>query len=125
MASRGDASVSGLSTAALEAALAEARTLYRAVKLQDAEQLCRVVLKQAPNHPGALHQLAEIMLRAGVPVLALALALRAAAHEPASAEVLHTQGKIYQALGRLAEAETALRQALELEPGHPRRQATL
>ena len=48
--------------AALQASFEQASTLHRQGRLAEAERICREVLRQQPNHFGALHLLGLIAL---------------------------------------------------------------
>ena len=50
---------------ALQAGFAQASALHRQGKLAEAEAICREVLRQLPNHFGALHLLGLIALKLG------------------------------------------------------------
>lgn len=100
----------------VEEELAKARQHFGAGEYEQAERICRQILRAHPNHPEALNQLAETTHHAGAPVVALALARRAVSLVPDNAVFLLTLGLALHALGRSAEAEGTLRRALDLSP---------
>jgi Flp pilus assembly protein TadD len=97
--------------------LAERQRL--AGELGSAEKLCRLVLGARPDHPGALHLLGIILhqkgdLGAGIEMLEQATAVNG------NVALFHANlGEMCRQAGRLEEAVSAGRRALELEPDNP------
>lgn len=94
---------------------ASALTHHRAGNLAQAEQLYRQLLTADPHHPDAWHLLGVIEHQSGrhetgLEHIGWAISLRQ------DAAFYGNQGVILAALGRLPEAETSYRQALELQP---------
>jgi TolB-like protein/Tfp pilus assembly protein PilF len=84
-----------------------------------AETEYRRALEIAPDHNGAAVSLAAELNALGHPAEALDLVGKALRDDPLHAGSLATQATILVALGRLDDAEQALRKGLELSPGSP------
>jgi predicted TPR repeat methyltransferase/Flp pilus assembly protein TadD len=100
------------------AAYQEALRFNSAGRLDDAERACRALLRQMPDHVGALRLLANIAYRSRRGTDAAKLLTRATRAAPRDAGVHDELGLVLRELGRLDEAEIACRKALELDPGH-------
>jgi predicted O-linked N-acetylglucosamine transferase (SPINDLY family) len=102
-----------------EAARAWALALghFQAGRADEAERLCREVLRSSPAHADALHVLGIIAHRRGDHLLAAERIEEAVRIDPAKPHYLNTLAVVYQALGRAGEAEGCLRGALSLDPG--------
>jgi tetratricopeptide (TPR) repeat protein len=87
--------------------------------LAAAEGHLRRALEMAPEHVGALHQLATLTLRLGRPAEAEAAAERALALLPEDAPLWLTLGSAWRALGRPEAAIGAARRALALQSPFP------
>ncbi len=98
--------------------LASAVQHHQAGRLAEAEVLYRGVLREAPQHPHALHLLGVLAQHAGRHHDAIDLIQKAlAAHGP-HPEFHNNLGAAYFAAGRLAEAEAHYRAAVRLKPDY-------
>lgn len=84
--------------------------------LATAEDLCRKVVRAAPNHPGALHLLAIICFQKGDAGQAVDLLTKTVSIDPSSAEAYKHLGIALQKLGRWDDAVDSLGTALKLQP---------
>lgn len=100
----------------LTAALADAVELRRAGRLHDAEAFCRRVLVSSPDHPEALHLLAEIARETGRVGVALACFEKACRADAKNAAYHRDLAAMYLGVGRLPDAAASCRRALALEP---------
>jgi tetratricopeptide (TPR) repeat protein/ADP-heptose:LPS heptosyltransferase len=96
-----------------------AQQRHLAGQLAEAEQLCRQVLAQQPNHAHALHLLGLVAHQVGRDEMASELIGRALALSPADADFHLSLGKSLTALRRWDQAIAAFRRALNLRPDHP------
>lgn len=96
----------------------QAVALHRQDKLAEAEQKYLLVQRVYPEHPGVLHGLGLICLRAGRLEEAAVLLGRAAAAAPQNAPILCDLGTAYLMLGRYDEANRCFEDALTTLPGH-------
>lgn len=101
------------SAAALQASAVAA---HNAGDLQAAALLYQQVISAVPDHADAMHGLARLSLQSGQAHTALDLAVAALQRRPKNAAFHDTHGMALRALGRLAEAEQALRTAIRLAP---------
>ncbi|MBY0509773.1 MAG: tetratricopeptide repeat protein, partial [Rhodospirillaceae bacterium] len=76
------------------------------------------ILRLAPDHTGALRQLAAIEVNGGDPATALDLFERARRLAPLDADLCHGIATALRLMGNGADAEMALRAALKIDPGH-------
>jgi len=97
-------------------ALRTALAHYQAGRYAEAEAGYRAVLKQQPDQPDALHILSQLASLAGRMSLAIELAERAVAIDPASAPYQNTLGRHLARLGRMEQAHGCFVRALELDP---------
>ena len=89
---------------------------FEAGRLGEAEQACRQALQADPRHVASLLLLGLIADRAGHPQAALELFDYTLALSPDFAQAHCSRGMTLSGLGRLAEAEQALRRSLALKP---------
>lgn len=83
-----------------------------------AERACRAALKAAPSHPGALHMLGSIALRAGHVEPGLDLLRQALSVAPQYVEAWSSLGQALADTHDTAGAEEAFGRALALRPQH-------
>ena len=88
---------------------------HQSGRLQAAEALYREILSVDPGHAGSLHHLGVLALQVGQHALALDYIGASLRIQPA-AEPFSNLGNALLAVGRTAEAETAFRTALSLNP---------
>jgi tetratricopeptide (TPR) repeat protein len=96
-------------------AIAHAVALHREGRLIDAVSAYRQILKSAPDHSGALHNLGVVLAEDGRVEEALVLFDRALAAQPDYTHAHVNKGGALQSLGRLEEAAGAYAQALDLQ----------
>ncbi len=96
--------------------LQRAAAALRAADLATAERSCRMVLKVAPNHPGALHLLGLVARRAGHQGPAIDLFRKAVAAAPRYAEAWANLGGSLLDRGETVEARQAFERALAARP---------
>ena len=89
---------------------------FVAGRLVDAESCCRQALMIDPQHSSSLYLMGNIAGEAGHPDLALEYFDRVLAVGPNVAEAHGNRGVALMTLGRLDEAERALRRSMELDP---------
>jgi len=77
---------------------------YQVGRLAEAEALCRQILKVAPSHPEAWHQLGLIALRAGRAELAVDWMRQALVLTPDNFAAHSNLGEAYRRMDRLDEA---------------------
>ena len=116
--SAGSAGKTGPASADLQPALAELSRLLQANQLQPAEELCRALLSQAPDHVELITLAGALARGRGDTAQALVLFQRAAGLKPALPELHNNLGVTLQDLGRLDEALSSYRQALVLRPDY-------
>ncbi len=98
------------------AILAEALALHQDGDLTGAEKLYREVLDTQPADPDVLHLLGMARFQQGDPEEAVLYVSRAIEASPETAMYPSNLAVVLRSLGRLAEAETASRSAVTLEP---------
>ena len=99
-------------------AMREAAALFRAGRLEEADALCREILRAAAErHALAWHLRSVIAARRGDPQASADHASRALALDPTLAEALGNRGAAYRQLGRHEEALADYERALRLGPG--------
>jgi len=91
----------------------------QAKRLDDAARLLKHVLDTYPNHAGALHLMGVVAYRQGDKPRALRLMEQAIEHGIDTPLYYRNIGEVYRVLGRHAEAATAARKSVELNPGDP------
>src|SRR5208337_1756921 len=84
--------------------------------MSEAAEACRAVLRQNPQHAGALRVLGDIASGSGNVTEAVELFTRAIRAEPHNPIAYGELGRFQIALKRPAEATAALRHALEIDP---------
>ncbi len=89
---------------------------HRAGRAAEAEDLCRQVLAQRPQHPGALHLLGVLAHQAGRHSIAAELMSRAVAGCPGDANLHNNLSVVLFSAGRIADAVAAGRTATSLLP---------
>jgi protein O-GlcNAc transferase len=89
---------------------------YGAGNLQQAESLCREILKNEPNNAGAFHLLGIIYYRVGDYDSATSYIKEALKFNPEYAEAYSILGSITKAKGQLNEAITYFQKAIDLNP---------
>ncbi|BAI74181.1 TPR repeat-containing protein (plasmid) [Azospirillum sp. B510] len=96
--------------------MAEAVTLYRGGRMDEAASLVRQVLNMAPEHPVALHLAGVLAKRSGSLEEARALLVRAAAADPTNASAPAALCEVQQGLGQFDAAERASRACVVAQP---------
>ncbi|HEY0836939.1 MAG TPA: hypothetical protein VGE72_23715, partial [Azospirillum sp.] len=104
-------------SATLDDALKLAVDLHQNGALHEAGVIHRRILVHTPSQPDTLHLLGLLAHQAGRHRAAARLVDRAIRVRGTAATYHSTRGIILQALGRFAEADRSLRQALALRPG--------
>jgi tetratricopeptide (TPR) repeat protein len=92
-------------------------SLHRQGRLREAEQVYRAVLRFAPGHAGALHQLGNLCRQKGDAAEAVSLIQRALTIDPKSASRHNDLGIALSALRRPEDAAACYAKAVALEPG--------
>lgn len=105
-------------TLSVPEAIDRALAAYRAGRFDDAEHLCRAVLRAKPDHFDALHLAAVAQSRRGRHLEALADYDRALQFQPDNPEALHNRGNCLKELKRLDEALASYDRAVALRPDH-------
>ena len=103
----------------IKSALANAFAAFAEGRIGDAESLCRAVLDLDPEISDAWHLLGLIALETGNGGSAVEFLERAVALSAAFAPYRVNLGTAYQAVGRLADAEKALRDAVGAQDDLP------
>lgn len=85
-------------------------------ELATAERACRAALKAAPNHPGALHMLGSIAVRAGHAQAGIKLLRKVVAMAPQYGEAWASLGRALADSDDTAGAERAFQRALAERP---------
>jgi tetratricopeptide (TPR) repeat protein len=101
---------------ALQAKFNRGMALHRQGKLADAERICRELLRQRPNHFGALLLLGVIALQTRHTERAVELIGKAIALKPDFAEAYYNRGLALQDMKRPADALASYDQAIALKP---------
>ncbi|MHC4482555.1 MAG: tetratricopeptide repeat protein [Planctomycetota bacterium] len=91
---------------------------HHAGRLDQAEQLCRMVLQSDPNHPAALHLLGVIAYQAGKHDVAVDLIGKAIRNDPQVPQFHNNIGVVFKVLGKFEEAVAAYEQAVLLKPDY-------
>ncbi|MHC4624753.1 MAG: tetratricopeptide repeat protein, partial [Planctomycetota bacterium] len=91
---------------------------HQAGRLEQAEQLYRLVLQYHPGHPVVLHSLAMIAYQAGRYEAALELLREAVADSPQVPQFHNTRGLVLEALGKFNQATQAYERAVSLKPDY-------
>jgi protein O-GlcNAc transferase len=109
----------------LNEALKEAARQHEAGNWAVAESVYKAVLEAAPDQPDALQLLGILRHQQKETDEGLALIERACAVAPNNPEVISNFGAVLLDAGRSTEAETNLRRALQLDPGHHQARSNL
>jgi predicted O-linked N-acetylglucosamine transferase (SPINDLY family) len=96
-----------------------ATKLQQAGRLAEAENFCRQILADQPDHPQALHVLAVVLHQTNRNDQALELIQRAVARKSTDAEFRNSMGVMLMAAQRPKEAMEAFQQAIKLHPAFP------
>jgi aspartyl/asparaginyl beta-hydroxylase (cupin superfamily) len=104
----------------VEELLGEAAALQKARRLDEAEELHRVVLARAPASPASLQFLSARCVERGELTAAAAYMQRYIAVDPGNLEAYRALGVALDASGRLDEAVKVLRQAYLRQPTEPK-----
>jgi tetratricopeptide (TPR) repeat protein len=104
----------------VEDLLRDAAALEQARRFNEAEELHRAVLEQAPATPASLRFLSAQCFGRGELTAAAAYMQRYIAVDPANLEAHQALGAALEALGRVDEAVTVLRQAYLRQPMDPK-----
>lgn len=102
----------------LEQSLTSGMEALQQGRWQDALELGRTAISQAPDHSGARHLLGLALLQLGDVTAAAAELEHAAAQDRNNAGLLGHLAQSYAACGRHAEAHSTFRRAERLAPGH-------
>ena len=92
---------------------------HGAGRLDQAEQMYRLILDADPNEPNALDMLGAVLSQRGRHAEGLALIDRALALRPDAADYHANRGLVLYGLSRTEEAIVAYRKSLSLRPGGP------
>lgn len=102
-----------------ELLLPAAVAAYRESRHNDAQTLCRQILKDLPNHFDALHLLGTSEVDCGRFEDAAATLTRAISLDPRNAEAQSNLGMALSKLGRYAQARACQERAVALRPNFP------
>ena len=91
---------------------------YQTGKLEEAEELAKILTQQFPKHPFGWKVLGAVYQQTGRLGESLAAKQKSAGLSPQDAEAHNNLGNTLQELGRLDEAEASLRQAIALRPDY-------
>jgi predicted O-linked N-acetylglucosamine transferase (SPINDLY family) len=105
-------------TLSLSDTLQRAAASYRGGRLDEAENLCRAILRTKAKHFDALHLLAVVRSELGRPQEALASYNKALAIKPDHAEALNNRGVALQDLNRFDDALASHDRALAIQPDY-------
>ena len=105
--------------------LNNAIVLYEAGKTDEAEAVCRQILRAQPDYADALQLLGVIVFGHKNYEEAEKIVLRAIAINRQAAEYHNDLGNIYMAQGRLESAEKCYKEAMKLRPGYATPMASL
>lgn len=100
-------------------ALGKAVASFQAGNFQQAEAVCRNVLKAQPDQPDALHLLGIVALQQGNQQSAVDLIEKALGGNPDNASYLSNLGEAYRGLGQLDQAVSTFERSLEIDPDRP------
>ncbi|HEX4794644.1 MAG TPA: tetratricopeptide repeat protein [Humisphaera sp.] len=96
-----------------------ARQQYDSAQRARAEQICREILAQQPNHPTTLHLLGIMTAQAGQIAPAIELLRKAIAAQPNFYHALNDLAGALEIIGQRDEALTIYQTALRLQPNNP------
>lgn len=91
---------------------------HRAGRLQQAEELYRLVLQSNPDHPAALNLSGVVAHQRGQHEIAVEMISRAITNNPRISQFHNNIGVAFAALGKFREAIDAYEQAILLRPNH-------
>lgn len=89
---------------------------HQAVRLNQAEELYRLIPQDSPDHPAALHSLGVLLSQKGKNQLAVELISKAIASKPQVSQYHNTLGIVLESLGKFELAIKAYQQAIKLAP---------
>jgi type II protein arginine methyltransferase len=98
--------------------LSQAIEHFKAGRLAESEECCRVVLERNPSHALANHLLGAIRFQQGKTEDAIAFLKRAVASPQATAEMHNHLGSAFNKLGRKDEAAQAFERAVAIDPSY-------
>ncbi|MEA1673853.1 tetratricopeptide repeat protein [Nitrospirillum sp. BR 11163] len=101
----------------LAALFGQAQHHDRAGRLDEAERLCRVILRRLPNETAVLHLLGVILCRTRRLVEGAEMLAGVVAAQPGNIPALRALGDAFHALGHLADSVIAYQRILFLRPG--------
>ncbi|MEA1651970.1 tetratricopeptide repeat protein [Nitrospirillum sp. BR 11164] len=101
----------------LAALFGQAQHHDRAGRLDEAEALCRAILRRLPNETAVLHLLGVILCRTGRLVEGAEMLAGVTAAQPGNIAALRALGDAFHALGHMAESVIAYQRILFLQPG--------
>ncbi|TWB82472.1 tetratricopeptide repeat protein [Nitrospirillum amazonense] len=101
----------------LAALFGQAQHHDRAGRLDEAERLCRLILRRLPNETAVLHLLGVILCRTRRLVEGAEMLAGVAAAQPGNVPALRALGDAFHALGHLADSVIAYQRILFLQPG--------
>ncbi|TWB27550.1 Flp pilus assembly protein TadD [Nitrospirillum bahiense] len=101
----------------LAALFGQAQHHDRAGRLDEAERLCRLILRRLPNETAVLHLLGVILCRTRRLVEGAEMLAGVAAAQPGNIPALRALGDAFHALGHLADSIIAYQRILFLQPG--------
>ncbi|WP_186457323.1 tetratricopeptide repeat protein [Nitrospirillum amazonense] len=101
----------------LAALFGQAQHHDRAGRLDEAERLCRAILRRLPNETAVLHLLGVILCRTGRLVEGAEMLAGVAAAQPGNIPALRALGDAFHALGHLTDSVIAYQRILFLQPG--------
>lgn len=88
-------------------------------RFDEAEGLCREILRESPDYAEAWHLLGILCQQQNRPVEAVKYIAEATKRDPQNARYWNNLGQAMRGNGQLAEAENSFRRAIECEPGSP------
>lgn len=86
--------------------------------LEEADRQFRDILKQAPEHPDALHYYGMFLHRCGKPDEAIAMIRRSLEISPNQPSAFNNLGSLYRMQGRENDADNAFWNAVRFDSGH-------
>ena len=109
-----------MSELALDALLQQARDARQGGALEQAREICRVVLSLSPDDTRAMILLADLAADLRQIEEGLRWAERASAADPGNAAPHYSMGRLWELAGHPIRAEASYRQVISLEPAHAR-----
>jgi tetratricopeptide (TPR) repeat protein len=114
-----------LSTEQVTKLLQDAKAKQQSGQLQEAEVICRSILKAQPNHPYTLYFLGLLAQQMGQSENACDLIIKAIQAEPNEPVFYNSCGEVYWTLAENEVASNYFRKALELKPDYAEAQCNL